>query len=364
MAELFVQVEVSFPDSKLVAQAERQLGLNRDEAMGKLLRLWLAVMRAREGGDLSHRTDSWIEDAVGWRGEPGVFAAFVRDHHTDECGTIRDWQEKYGKLDKQRQQYRDKKREQRRSPAVSSGRSPRPSRGHAEHITHVPETVPTNVPTDVPGAVPQNASNNLSVSQSLSSYQETENSRDAARVSDPLGPMLVEAKLDLSRFGETDRAAIEGALRSSRSPFSRATVIADMLVDHEPDMVGRGFREFMASEQQWSARLFKGFVERAERSAVRDAERKTGRTALKLERRFIDTEAIEREREARETAEGDALLADFERTHEVEYAAFMAEAEATVDRRVPKMMRAAAVRAKLISLVRAWEINGGNNATG
>lgn len=355
MAELFVQVEVSFPDSKLVAQAERLLGLNRDEAMGKLLRLWLAVMRAREGGDLTHRTDSWIEDAVGWRGEPGVFAAFVREFHTDEHGTIRDWQEKYGKLDKQRQQYRDKKREQR-----SGARVPR----------HVPETVsgtmgdvpinvPGTVPPDVPRAVPQNASNNLSVSQSLSSYQATENGRDTAR--DPLAALLVEAKLDLAAFEGTDRAVVEGLLRSSSSPLARAAVLANLLADFAPDLVGHGLREFLASEQAWSARHLRGFVERAERARRKDAERKTGRAALTREAAHIDHEAVAREREAREIAETDALLADFERTHEARFEALRQEAESTVDRRVPKIMRAAAVRAKLIALVRAALTEGGSN---
>ena len=360
MAELFVQVEVSFPDSKLVAQAERQLGLNRDEAMGKLLRLWLAVMRAREGGDLSQRTDSWIEDAVGWRGEPGAFAAFVREHHTDDDGVIRDWQEKYGKLDKLREQYREKKRAQRggakRVPRDVPGRVPETV---PETKRDVPRDVPGTVPRRVPPAVPQNASNNLSVSQSLSTSRETENSVDTAR--DPLDAILTEAKLDLAVFEGTDRAVAEGLLRSSSSPLSRAAVLANLLADFPPDLVGHGLREFLASEQPWGARHLRGFVERAERARRRDAERKTGRAALTREAQHIDTEAIEREREAREKAEADAMLADFERTHEAEYEQFKATAEAVVDSRVPKMMRAAAVRAKLLGLVRQALGNGGTD---
>lgn len=359
MAELFVQVEVSFPDSKLVAQAERLLGLNRDEAMGKLLRLWLAVMRAREGGDLSHRTDSWIEDAVGWRGEPGLFAAFVREHHTDEGGTIRDWQEKYGKLDKQRQQYREKKREQR-----SGARVPRRVPETVSGTTgNVPLDVPGTVPTDVPPAVPQNASNNLQSSPSLSSYQATENGRETAHARDPLDAILADSRLGEALTDPEERGLIAGFLRSQKRPAFVAGVLYSHLTDiHHPAVstavLALAVQEYGAmGEERFSSAHFGGFVKRAEKTLSERA----GRFALKREAQHIDHEAIEREREAREIAEGDALLADFERTHEAQYEALRQEAEGTVDRRVPKMMRAAAVRAKLIALVRAATDMRGNH---
>lgn len=342
MADLWIQVETSFPRSKLVDAAVRELGLDRDQAMGKLVRLWLAVMEDRRGGNLGDRTDDWIEEEVNWRGERGAFARFIRAYHLDEHGMIRDWPEKYGRLDRQREQYRTKKQAQRGAARGQGG-------------VAVPETVSgtsqgttTEKRGGVPTDVPQNASNTLSVSQSLSSYRETEKSVEnpKERETDPLADVLAQAGLDLSGFEPGDRAVIEGALRSSSAPVARAVVLAKTLTEHAPAIVGRAMREYMASEQPWSTRLFGGFVRDAERASKLDR----GREALKRETQHIDREAIERERAAREEAEMERVAAAFERDEPERFAELKAQAEKQVKH--TGMMRDVMVRGALLSLIR------------
>ncbi len=112
MADLYVQVEAGFARSKLVDRT-RGLGVTTNEAIGLYVRLWLAVLLTQSGGQVGERSDAWIEEEAGWRGEPGAFAALVRRHHLDDDGRIRDWEEKYGKLETRRAEQRRFKRDQR-----------------------------------------------------------------------------------------------------------------------------------------------------------------------------------------------------------------------------------------------------------
>lgn len=160
--------------------------------------------------------------------------------------------------------------------------------------------------------------------------------------------VLVEAGLDLAGFEPTDRAVIEGALRASCAPLARAVVLANALKAYPPGVVGRAFREYMASEQPWSSRLFGGFVRDAAKQGQVDANRQRSTR----EATHIDREAIETENARREEAEIAELLADFERTHGDEFARLSEIAEASVDRRVKGAFRAPMVRAALVKLIR------------
>jgi hypothetical protein len=117
MADLWIQVEVGLPSSKLVTRARMQLGLDTNQAIGILVRLWLAVMEEGCQGHIGERDDEWIEDAVRWKGEPGAFAAFVRQYHIDENGVVLEWLEKYGALELLRAEAARIKRAQRAKTA-------------------------------------------------------------------------------------------------------------------------------------------------------------------------------------------------------------------------------------------------------
>jgi hypothetical protein len=173
---------------------------------------------------------------------------------------------------------------------------------------------------------------------------------------DPLAATLLEAKLDLAPFDESDRAVIEGALRASRAPLARAVVLAGHLKDHPPVVVGRAFTQYIASEEPWSSRLFAGFV----RDAAKQVQVGANRVRAANETKHIDTEAIEAERAKREEAEATALLADFERTHGEEFETLKEKAEAMTDRKMPQMFRSPMVRATLLKLIRD---RGGKNGT-
>ena len=343
MADLWIQVETTFPRSKLVDAAVRELGLDRDQAMGKLVRLWLAVMEDRRGGNLADRTDSWIEEEVGWRGEPGRFAGFIRQYHLDETGMIRDWPEKYGKLEQTRAHFRAKKQQQRSA-----------SRGHGGVV--VPETVPKTPQgteaafrADVPDDVSEKVSTTLT-SSALSSYQGPENGRDTARakLADPLDAPEFP---DLAPLGDSKPHA-QGLLRASRSPLAVAQTIMGWLTetpDHKPvtpAVLARAVREYAANETQFRARLFGGYVRDAERAMQGDR----GRVALAHERQHIDTEAVQRERDDREAAEMLRMAEAFERDEPERFAELKAEAERKCTYK--GMMRDEMVRGALLSLIR------------
>lgn len=168
--------------------------------------------------------------------------------------------------------------------------------------------------------------------------------------------MLAEAKLDLSGLDEADRAVIEGMLRGSRSPLARAVVLANALKEYTPKVVGRAFREFIASDQPWSTRLFGGFL----RDAAKQIERGDNRERAKKETGHLDREAVDAENAKREKAEIDALLTDFERTHGEEFASMQAQAAKLVPPNVRGVFRKAMEEAHLVKMIRVR--SGGHHA--
>lgn len=339
--ERFVQVESGIVQSKLVDRCREVCGVSTNEAIGLLVRLWIGALRLRTRGYIGERSNAWIEEEAGWRGQAGVFGQFIRDNHLDAHGVIRDWLSKYGKLDLDRDKRADVKRRQRQSHGPSTGQSTRPSTGQSrDSLSDSHESS-------------SSSSSSLSVAGNQEQGQENrEPSRE--RVADPLDFTLAEAGLDLSGFAETDRAVIEGALRASRSPLARAVVLANALKEHPPVVVGRAFREYVASEQPWSTRLFGGFL----RDAAKQVQVGDNRERTKRETQHIDREAVEAERARREEAEVSELLADFERTQGEEFERLKVQAEASVDRKWSPMVRAPMVRAALVKLIR-----GRNNGT-
>ena len=283
MADLWVQVDAGFPTSKLVDRA-RALGLDTDQVIGKFVRLWLAVMVSQTHGSLGERSDAWIEEAVGWRGEPGKFALMVRQYHLDDKGEIKDWFEKYGRLEKVRAEANRLKRDQRarekaEQQAVTTGeRRNRPGDG----------------PPDSPGGRPPDVQVDTSPISNLRSSSAVQEKKKEK----PDWVREFVAAWPFGKWGDT----VEGFLRSSRSPLAAKAQIelhltGEMSYKKTPALVvGYALNQYMAAHQdgRLNSALFDGFVRRAK-----------GKLALNAEDRHIETEQAakaEREREDNDRA--------------------------------------------------------------
>jgi hypothetical protein len=357
MADYYAQVEAGFPRSKLVDRARTALGLDTDQAIGKFVRLWLAVIEAGPGGSLADRSDAWIEEAVAWRGEPGAFAKFVRDVHLDEHGVIRDWEDKYGVLDKLRRQARDRKAAQReRERSERNGTVTPLSRGHERdqgrdgpgdgHAAVLPPVTESSLLSP--------SSSSLVVTQEQKPVPTQEPVRRDAPPADPLIDTLERARLDPALFAPDDWVHVSGLLRASRNAFAVACTMRGHLEGEEgpiytPKVIGRAAREFGAAGKEFNARYFAGFLRDAEKAmAGGDNSRRQGQQ----EARFIDHEAVQREREVREEAAIVEMLADFERRHGARYVQLQEIAEKSVGPNFKGKFRAPVVRAALVKLVR------------
>lgn len=286
MSDLWVQVDAGFPTSKLVDRA-RALGLDTDQVIGKFVRLWLAVMVSQTHGSLGERSDAWIEEAVGWRGEVGAFARLVRTYHCDDKGEIRDWSEKYGKLEKVRAEANRLKRLQREREKAERGTGPvderrdRPVDGRPDvHIDPSP----------------------ISNLQSGSSFSEKKKEPDWVREFVAAWP-----------FG-TWGGTVEGFLRSSRSPIAAKAEIelhltGEMSYKKTPALVvGYALNQYMAAHHdgRLNSALFAGFVRRAK-----------GKLALNREEQHIETAQAEKVvREQEDEDRSAALRARVERFEE------------------------------------------------
>lgn len=271
-SRIFAQVEAGFPRSKLVDRAMTSLGLDRDQAIGKFVRLWLAMLQCGPGGSLADRSDDWIEEEVGWRGMRGAFAAFVRQYHLDERGVIRDWDEKYGKLDRLREQARDRKRRQRDRERDEVGDEVGDS-----HRDIVPSRVTGDVTREVTDGVTagvkrreRSLTSPVSLSPVSASHTATGQEREVrhadlrALFDTALGvgwleqPALVALSEEMSGF-----------IRAARAPLAVAQTIASHLPGGagtptaRPEIVATALREMAAAGERFNARYFAGFVRRA-----------------------------------------------------------------------------------------------------
>lgn len=339
MTDLYVQVEVGLPTSKLVDRAVEMLGISSDVAIAKLVRLWLRTMEVGCHGQIGERSDRWIEEAVLWTGEPGAFAAFVRLHHLDSTGVIRDWIDKYGAVEAGRERARNKKRKQRAKtreedvPGTGEGQSGGPKR-------------------DVPVTLLQSPISQSQESLSTGHIQSEGTSDDlATRRADAMQALtLFLSRHDFGRW----REAVEGYIRSTRKPMNVLAHL-DLWLTGEmgykkrtPEEVGFAVNQYAASgESEFKAALFDGFVRRVKGQM----DRNVGHAAREAESAQLVNER--REREMREQEEKDQqMLNDFERRNETRFEELKAMAEKKVDPRYKGDTRTEMVRGQLVMLVR------------
>jgi hypothetical protein len=330
----FVQVETGLRRSKLVDRMVAELEVVPVIVIGCLVLLWSEALEARTRGDLSERSDRWIEDAAGWRGEPGAFAAAVRRHHLDEHGVIRDFEEKYGKLDVQRTKATKYKAIQR---------------SRARQYADGPEEV-----LDVSSGQTDDSPRIFS-SSSSSSAVDLEKSKGIeieVVIEEEEHPAIA---LILDRFDEFADWPL-GLVRAARHPLAVAAELVGHLdgmhgAKFTPEVVSFACRQYAANGEPFKASYFAGFVRRAEDAIAKRTVRAQGQS----ETRFIRGEVEESDRLAQEVAIQDTLIAEFKIGHTSEYEVMLGESEKTIPAKWGAMMRTPMVRAELAKRIREWQ---------
>lgn len=220
MIERYVQVEVGFPRSKLVDRARTVLDVCRPRAIGHLTLLWLAVMETGCSGRLDDRSDLWIEDAAEWRGEPGKFARFVREHHLTD-GVITDWTAKYATVDEARQRNTTRMRRTRTAHRA------RTDDAQSAHVRDTPLL--------------------LSTLSSSNGANQTE--------------MLVGRETPGSDEFGPDTEFVVGLLRSSEKPHAVLATLRMMVQEGTPAaLIGQCVREVASNGERFNVQRFRGYV--------------------------------------------------------------------------------------------------------
>jgi hypothetical protein len=328
MTDYWIQMDEGLLHSRLVDRL-RALGLDTDQVIGKLYRLWIATLRLERGGVIGDRSDAWIEEAVLWRGEPGAFAAVIREQHLDQDGRIRDWQAKYGQLELLRGQARDRMRAKRQ-------------RDRERDVTRTEDVTFDERSRDSGGDVQGTP---LPSPLSSSSSTETTNGKDAG-----------QERREQQLASWADCPSVVGLVRSSRRPGAVLAFLDNLLTGEmgetkrSREVIARAALDMAASNDPrgFTPQGFRIFCDTAEKGMTRTK----GREVNRREETYIEAEdAARRAREA-ESVKPDTLLKQFADRDPERYAALRVEAEAQVDPAV-KIGRNFLVKAKLVELVRA-----------
>lgn len=103
MAHHWIRVHSRPANLKVVNRCADVCGVSRAHATGLLVCLWGWLSHTSDTGCVRTVTDAELEEAAGWFGEPGRFAKFVRTHHVDALGRIKEWDTYMGPLVKARE---------------------------------------------------------------------------------------------------------------------------------------------------------------------------------------------------------------------------------------------------------------------
>lgn len=337
--ELFVQIPVDFADSASVDKARTVLGLSTHEALGVFLLLFTATLKARCGGRIMTRSDAWIEEAARWRGTPGAFAAFVREHlaDDDDPAVLRGYLQRYGELEAK--WAKDAERQRNRRRGLTSSAAPDADDDDVrEESADSPRTVggqSVDCP-DSPSSSSSSSGSSVRREEPSTTPGESAERGDDADESEAAAPLLAVREFDLAQFGKR-RRYVEGLLRSARFPDAVAAVLRDLMdpeVTRDPytaDEVGRAVVEYLNSSDRapgtFAAVHFEAFVRRVRRRLVsRDRENGHDRHTQREVR--LEREAVAaRERAAREEQDAEQLVRRFREEQPDDYARIAAEVE-------------------------------------
>lgn len=107
MAEPWIRVHANLIMKPVIGRAAESLGVSMYEAVALMVCFWSGVSQWARRGDLSNVLDGQIEAWAHWpvrkNQKKGAFAAFVRAHHLDADGRVREWDRYAGRLDDRRE---------------------------------------------------------------------------------------------------------------------------------------------------------------------------------------------------------------------------------------------------------------------
>lgn len=114
MAEPWIRVHANLGQKPIAHRCASALAVSVPTATGHLVLVWGAVSQFCENGSLASVTDQQIEAWAQWKGKRGKFAKFIREHHLDENGRCREWDDYAGALEDRRAKDRARQAEYRK----------------------------------------------------------------------------------------------------------------------------------------------------------------------------------------------------------------------------------------------------------
>lgn len=131
---IWIKIDETLPDHPKVYDLAAALKIDRDEATGKLVRLWIWMLVNREDGQFSRRDGARIAEVMRCKAKPDkLIAALAGAGLVDETGEgyrIHDWEDYAGALLTQRKKTRERvtKHRQKAKEAVTETHGDEPLR--------------------------------------------------------------------------------------------------------------------------------------------------------------------------------------------------------------------------------------------
>jgi hypothetical protein len=226
-------VRANLSRTKVAAKLKALVRNDPQKAAGVLVDFWSGVSEFATDGYIRDSDDATLEAWASWKGRPGVFAKWVRDHHMDPDGRVPHWDEYQGALESRKVRDRERKRQQReRQRAKSPQEVTRTSNGsHADS----PQDVPPHG-TERYGTVRNKNFN----TQELPSRRRAKKPREASAET----PSWVQSLTDLwlERVGGVTHGAVGKVLKPIVEKHSLEDVVAAVQVYASPDEGPKGTR--------------------------------------------------------------------------------------------------------------------------
>lgn len=103
MRESWIRVRSHLSRAKVAQRLAVICKGDAQKAAGVLIDFWSSVAEHGVNGQVSNHPDHTIEDWAGWRGKRGQFATWIRQHHLDEDGRVKEWDDYMGALEARRE---------------------------------------------------------------------------------------------------------------------------------------------------------------------------------------------------------------------------------------------------------------------
>lgn len=104
----WIRVHANIGSRPVVDRAAESLGVSAAAAIGHLVQFWGQVSQHAPNGAVGQFSDRQLDAWGGWLGKRGKFAAFIRQHHLDADGRVREWDDYHGPLERQRAAVRER----------------------------------------------------------------------------------------------------------------------------------------------------------------------------------------------------------------------------------------------------------------